>query len=440
MTILIITEESMKRSGNVGAVEKAIIFILALALGFCLCACNGGNDAESSSYAESSEPEKEALLTVESATSLIKNDKLLTDIFVNNMLCDTIGFTEELTILPSRNNYSDYSLIEELIADTYSASGEYASTLTSYPAGHTPAVTGIEGRTYVFNHLGSKYDDFVSDSDITVKVTDDENICQIVGKTKSGKEISFTAVRENEKWLLEKGIFGINPDESEFDKTFANSQLGSFMSYSGNILVIQLFVSDKESSFTKEDEAAFHEKLEYAFGYISEESEKFGNEVNITYGSAYFEHENVLGTRGLDFDIVFAETGFGSLQSFAEANFDLTGYDNYVFAVCLNKELEISYELYDGSKETRLYFAERVIMGNNTDEPSICVSMLKLLGAYAYDEEVCDKETEALFREYFPNDIMVSESLSFSEMSPVTAYACGITDKLPTLYRIFYYN
>lgn len=405
-----------------------------LVLSLLAVGCNG--EEESSAPIEESS-KIELGLTKELALALIERDKLVTDIFVNNSLCESVS-TESVAIVSG--NYADFSAVESLLASTYTQSGGTREFFKTYPEEHIPAVSGIDGKTFVFNHIGSKYDDHIDRNSVAVSATDDDTRARISAKTLSGREIELFAVCEGDAWLLESGVFGTVSNDKKFDKKFPMSDLGSFMEYKGNILVIEFFITDNSTEFDKADEDDFHKRIESAFGYISEQSERFGNEVNVTYARKHFDHAGVMGTRGLDFDIMFAETGFGTLMKFADANFDLTAYDNYVFAVCFNKDAELSYNGYNGSDETQIYFGERVIVGKNTTDVEICVAMLKLLGAYGYDEEKTDADIESLYSTYFPHDITVSESLTYSVMSPVTAYACGITDELDRLYRVFWFE
>lgn len=415
-------------------IKKSILILLSLAFMLSLFACKNEND-ESSLPEEISQTNEFGLDT---AKSLIERDRQITDMFVNNSLCSK-KVTEYSPVI-SFNEYADYSKLLSALENTYTQSGGSIQAFLSYPNESLPAVKNIDGRTNVFNHIGSHYNGYVDVNSIELN-GGSETLKHFTALAADGKKIEFTAVLEEGKWLLQKGIFLLNPKtEEEFTQKFPGSSLGSFMEFSGNILVIQLFVSDKESEITADEEKEFHKKLEPALNYISEQSERYGNEVNISYENLYFDHAGIIGHRPLDFDIVFAETGFGTLQNFAESNLDITAYDNYVVAVCIDKDIKTSFAAYKGTNETEIYYGERVMINKESKETEICVSLLSLLGAYNYGEGICDEYTEALYRRYFPNDIMVSESLTFSEMSPVTAYACGITDQLPPLYRVFYYQ
>lgn len=416
--------------------KKFILLLISAALLLVFSACESEGD-ESSVIV--SEAENVNSLTVENAVELIERDELITDIFINNSLCGEGYDSASLHAVDESNEYSSFSAIVALLDSTYTESGGYKKTLLSYPENHIAAVAGVEDKTYVFDHIGSGYNDFVLTATVEIKNTESDDEKIIVAKTRTGKELEFVCIYENGKWLLDKGIYLLNRSEpTEFDKKPAYSKLGSFMEFKGEVLVIELFISDQESGFTSEEENAYHERINNVFGFFKEQSKAYGNEVNISYKKTYFDHGGIIGTRGLDFDIVFAETGFGTLQRFADANCDLSAYDNYVVVVCLDKEAEMSFALYDGSDETEIYFAERVVIGNNANEHELAVSVLKLLGAYGYDEGLCDKYVESLYSAYFPKDIMNTEELTDSTLSPVTAYACGISEDLEPLYRVFF--
>ncbi len=422
------------------SLQKIIALLLVCLFPLVLSACNGEDtDENETSSAESLE---DSLLSTEDAVALIELDKTITDIFINNSLCDNKSSVAKAVAVTS-GDYVSFSAIEALLDSAYTASGGNKDMFLSYPEGysHTPSVSDVDGTTYVFNHIGSSYKDFIVTSTVSVSNTDNENEQIITAQTESGKSVELKAVFENDKWRLESGIFAVSQDDvTECESRFPLSHYGSFMDLSGNILVIELYVSDLESGFTSIEESGFHRRIKNAFDYMTEQAKGYGREVTVTYESAYFDHYGTLGVRALDFDIVFAETGFGTLQNFADVNFDLAAYDNYVFVVCLDKNVDVSYACYNGTDETQLYFAERVIMGKNTTDAEVCVSALGLLGAYGFDEGKCDEYTESLYGFYFPYDIMVSKKLSSSTFSPVTAFACGITDKLDPFYRVFFYE
>lgn len=424
---------------SINKLTKLICILSALMLCFALFACVNSEDDGATSATE--EISQAPVLSQETAIKLIEQDKLITEIFVCNSLCDSNNTKAERIFVSEDNQYYYFSAIESLIDSTYVKNSGDKSFFFAYPANNVPSVMNDGGVTSVFNHKGSSYDGFINTDSISVSDTDDENIKTINGKTEQGSDIQFRAVFQNEVWLLEKGIYRLNPpQETEFSSRMDNSRLGSFSTLKGEILVIELFITDEESQITAAEEKAFHQKIAAAAESLAIQAASYGEKTNFTYKTAYFEHENVLGLRVLDFDLMFAETGFGTLEAFAGANFEISEYDNYLFVVCMDKKIETSVGVFDGTQDTEHYFGERILISPSADEQDIYISMLQLLGAYGYNQGKLDTYTESLYGFYFPNDCMLAEDMSLSVMSPVTAYICGVTDKLDRLYRIFIPN
>lgn len=421
------------------SLKNLILILLSCALVLSFSACGGEEEISQPESSVSEEASQSLVLELEEAKQLIEQDRLITDIFVNNALCSK-NIAEYRPVVAA-DRYSDYAKLQALLEDTYTAEGGAIQAMLSYPNKDLPAVKSIDGRTNVLNHAGSSFNGFVDNQSVSVADTAVETEKIITATAKDGGKIEFTALYSDGKWLLEKGIFLLNsPKEIEAAEKFPNSSLGSFADFSGEILVIELFILDNESRFVTADKDVFHEKIENSFNSILKHAEEYGVDANITYERIDYEHYGIIGQNPLDFDIAFAETSFGTLQSFADASYDLSPYDNYIVAVCLNKEAETGYALYDGTSHTEIHLGERILLGKNALETDICTSLLSVLGAYGYDEGRCGEFIEALYKKYFPNDIMVSENSALSEISPVTAYACGMTDELIPLYRVFNYK
>ncbi len=433
---------------------KLIIFALLIALVTSFCACSDENEQSSDASDESSEesfilpdfsqeelPVDDGLLSQEEAVALLQADKLVTDIFINQSLCEDGDESAEYQGLPVESEYVNFKAVKALLESTYTANGGCIEEFLCYPQGLLPAVTERDGRTFVFRHPTKRFDDPVYPETAVVSDTELETEKTITATTRYSNTVTFKAVLEDGRWRLEKGIFQLKPfEETRFTEKLPFSDIGSFKSLSGSLLVIEFFVTDKQTDFTYEEENEYHGRISTAIEYLADTAQEYGKTLEPTYKKAYFKHDGVLGSRPLDFDIMFADTGFGALKEFAETNYDLAQYDNYVFVVCLNKDVESSCELFRNTDQTRLFYGERAIIGKQTAPAEICASMFKLMGAYAFDEGLCDGYTEALYHAYYKNDIMISGSLAHSIISPVTAYACGLTDHLDRNNSIFYFG
>ena len=433
---------------------KLIIFALLLAISVGLCACSDANDNASDAsdssaeesfelpdFSEEEQPYEDTEFTKERAIELLESDRLVTEIFVNNSLYKGGSKSAEYYGLPVESEYVNFKAITSLLNNTYTKGGGCAEEFLNYPQGLPPAVTQKGGRTYVFRHPTEQYLDFVRPDTVKISDTELETEKYITAETNTSQKVVLKAVLEEGRWRLEKGIFSVNPfEEVTNTEKLLYSDIGSFKSLTGSLLVIEFFISDRASDFTAEAEEEYHGRISTSISYLTDTAELYGKSLDPEYKRAYFKHDGVIGTRSLDFDIMFADTGFGTLKAFAEQNYDLTQYDNYVFVVCLNKEAKASCELYKNTDQTRIYSGERVIIGQKSTVAEICTSMLRLTGAYSYDDGLCDEYTEALYHAYYKDDILIAQSLVNSTISPVTAFACGLTDSLDRYNSIFYYG
>lgn len=423
---------------------KLIILLLATALCCSLSSCGDkASDPSGNQFASGSETSSDAgkfVLSLEEAAALVEKDKKVIELFVCNSLC---GDKTSAAFVPlsEESEYYEFSAVEALLSSVYLPSGDESEFFLSYPLESAPSLSETEGKTRVFFHPESGFDDFIDPETVSVEVGKAENEKLVKAKTLSGREVSLTAVYEGGAWYLKNSLFNSNPAESEkCEKLFPASNSGSLAKLSGRVLVIELFVYDNNASFTDEEEAAFHTRISSAVDYLASEAERYGGEVEIVYESVYFHHAGTVGNGDLPFDITIGDTGFGTLQKLAESHFDLSGYDSYFFAVCFNRECEPLFKVYDNTDSSEAYFGERLFVGTNTSETVICRNVLSMLGAYDYRSGLCDEYREQLYQAYFPNDVMASEISEGAQMSPVTAYCCGVTDDLDPLYRIFLYE
>jgi len=430
--------------------------LILLLLTVCICtvfvACSRQNSATddngSAADKDSSGNVSDALkpdsvptspLTVEQAIKLVEQDKAVTEIFVCNSLCDKTAKQAIYQALAAESEYANFSAVEALLKSVYSASAEEHSFFLSYRSAELPSVKNENGNTNVFYHPGSDYTDFIDNTTVAAEATGKETEYVIKAKTLSGKDISLTAAWEQGSWRLQKGVFLTNTQaEDKFTGGFPTKNAGSLSNLSGNILVIELFISDEEWKITTQQEQEFHKTVLAATDKISQQTAAYGCSTTFEFQPERFIHESVLGNRVLDFDLMIAETGFGSLEAFAEyVAPNLSDYDNYFFAVCVAKDVETTVGVHDNTEDTEFYKGERVILGNGGTSLQLYNSILKLAGAYGYNENTLDDYTESLYKVYFPNCGVTSTNTETAEISPVAAYSCGITDELDKLYRIF---
>lgn len=427
---------------NLFLIKKATLFLLVF-LALFMSSCASDEDASSFSQAEESSADESSVvsleLPLEDAKKLIEKDKKIIDIFINGSLSQSKSPAYES--VPEENEFHLYSSLESLLSSTYSIISREIDFFQTYPTEELPAVKNSDGKTSAFFHTGSSFSDYADISSVRVENTETDTVKSIKLKCLSGREVTLKAVYENNIWLLEKGLYNsIDKGEEPKEKPLCSGK-GSFSSFNGDILVIELFISDSNSSFdpdSDEPEKAFHEKIKNSFDYLLQQCEGLGGNADITYESVEFEHFGAIGSGDLPFDVFFSDTGFGNLRSLAESHFDdLQNYDNYVFAVCFNRETEPLYKLNDGKSTTELYFAERTFVGTNTTSEDIARNVLALSGGEIQHINELPAPLKELYSIYFPQDIYTADKLENAKVNPYTAYCCGMTEELNPIYRVF---
>ncbi len=427
---------------NKNAITNLIILLVVISMVLFSVSCSNDeqiteSSAESQTTSEESSIETtseiseiEIELPLESALDLLIRDRLITEIFLCNKLCHEEAKTNvgEFQV-EETNAYYEFSAIEKLLNNTYKSESEIEFFL-SYPNQNNPSVFEKDGKTYVFNHSGSGYDDFVDVTTVSIEDSQEDEVKLIKAKTISGKEIEFKALWVDEKWYLEKGIVSLNPAVT-FDGKSENHSKGTFSKLNGKILAVELYLTDAESEFDPATEEIYHNKIVNALNFAVSQAKDLGAEIEITYDNAYFDHRNIIENNSMAVGFVFQGTGFGSIKAFVESNFDVSQYDGYVVAVCLNKEFDNYVYVHDETEED---FAEYFVVGNDTSEKQIYSSTLELLG----DEIPEDEYLKSLYDFYFPQNVSLCDDYSASVMSCVTAYNCGIIDNLDNIYSIFY--
>ncbi len=405
-------------------------------LAVVLCACGGTDNNESSASASESSKAEIAGLSLENAKELIAHDREITEMFICNSLC---GDTDDAipVAVPKGHKYASFAEIEKLIDKTYLSDSSEKEFFLNYPNKSTPAVYEQEGKTYVFKHSGAEFKDFIDAATVKVAPTEESTVYSIKAVTETGRNVELFASYVNKAWYLKTGIYSTcKPKYTEFDKKYLTSDIGSLSEFRGNILVIECYISDRVTSFSTASEKTMHENIETAVEYLAEESRKLGNTVSVDYQAAHFYHVGVID-KTLDFDIFFAETSFGTLQGFAESQYELSNYDNYFFVVCFDKPFIAESTAFEGKNE-EVRFGERIIASVETDSAELAELILNLSGSMNLLDDENNEYIKSLYSYYFPDDLYVKNTLDKTSISPVTAYFCGMANDLEQLYRVFY--
>ena len=406
----------------------------AFALFFLLSACGG--EPEPVSEEESQYPPE---LTVSEAAALVESDRIITDIFVNSALSSV----KEAKTVPANANpeYADYENIAGLLGATYLPEGGTPAFFRQWPGVGTPAITAVAGKTMTFYHAGSSFTEKVVPETVEVEQTAGESICFINCETESGQKVALQCRFSRGKWVLEKGLMRTLPEESDFCAlSFPLTGIGSMKSFAGSILAVEMYISDDEFKFDPAYESVCSENIDKALDYLTAEAAKYGGAPAITKEKFYFEHRGVLSVHNYNIDIMFASTVLESIEKTLGENFNTAKYDNYVVFICLGKDIEVRAQRYEQTVDTEIFYPERVILTPASTPSEIALAVLELLGAFPFDAENGGDYRTELFGQYFPDDILLARDIGTGSVSPVTAFRCGMTNRLAPLYRAFWYQ
>lgn len=242
------------------------------------------------------------------------------------------------------------------------------------------------------------------------------------------------------------------PDPSAPYKTM---NVGSSKTLQGTCLIINVFLSDEESSFTEKEKNEYFDDLFTALSYLSEEAEKYNQTISFIYntGDTNLDHtvDYILPQDSLD---PMAEWDYTQLIENLSTQYNIDSViqkynpDNVFFMVVINKEGR-AYAFPNIQKSTSHFEYATIYSydglsstpgkgwvsdGNST---AISHEILHLFGAIdLYDLE---SEKLALATEFFPMDIMLIDSPMTHKLtiSNLDAYLIGWEDELDEKYQIF---
>ncbi|MBR0231111.1 MAG: hypothetical protein IJQ53_02675 [Clostridia bacterium] len=413
--------------------KRAVSALAALLLAAAFCSC--GKEPEP--VAETSEYPPQ--LTAEEAKALIEADKTVTDIYVNGAI--VAQKTAKTVPASPSSEYSDYSKLQALVGATYLPEGGTPEFFRQWPGYGAPAISASGGKTMTFYHAGSSFAEYVDTETVSVERTEEADVCVINCKTASGQKVALKCRFSRGRWVLEKGLMRTLPEESDFCTLgFPYSGIGSMKSFSGSILAVELFISDSEFTFDLAAEEKCSENVAAALDYLASRAEEYGGAPEITVKKFFFEHNGKLTVRNYNIDIMFASTVLESVEKTLKDNFDTDRYDNYLVFICLGKDIEVRAQRYEQTTESVIFYPERVIMTPESTSSEITLAVMELLGAYPFDADNGGVYRTELFRQYFPRDILLTGDIGTGTVSPVTAFRCGMTNRLAPVLRAFWYE
>lgn len=418
----------------------ALILILILLFAGCSPAEVSESSAEASVLLESVSRVWDNKELAEQAKQLLKADRLITDLFVGGkmtQLVDVSGKNATDSIPATGTEYEDFSVIEKLLTSTYSEASGISAKFLAFPKYGTKSISNVEGKTHFSFHYTEEY----ASADLTaVTVSDGSSNNQ---KVITAGNYTLNMVYDGSIWLLDNSIYFLQKNTSAAESTilFPNMNQGSAKTLSGNILVVEIFISDTKNKFSDADITAFDTKIKESFGFLSTVASSYEDTVKPDFKKLLYTHKssiNFTANEPYAFDFILAETSYKNLDKYIADNFDITTYDSYVAILCVNKNgtgFAKPYCENDTDAYKQLYYNERCVFFASDDSTSLARNILLLFGAQTQtDANLIQRMTN-----YCPNELLLGNAgIDTALLSELTAYQAGITKKLDKQFLAFY--
>jgi len=371
----------------------------------------------------------------ETAKELLENDYKVAKLFAGGMLTELVDVSnrEPTELLPAAGTeYEDFFVIEKLLISTYSVSSGVIEKYLNYPEYGTRAITSDEGKTMFSFHYIEEIQKINIDS---VTVSDGENSNQ---KIINADDITIPMGFNGKEWLLEDSVFFIQREEvvfQECDFAIEGMNTGSAATLTGNVLIVEVFLIDKNDSFTQEEMDSYSAKISESIDYIKKEAAEYGGLLNIEVNKLFFKYNTKidLSPESYDFDLALARTEYQHLDRYISDNFDTSKYDNYLAIICAYENGK-GYARPFNDADTDVFNADRCVMFSGDDTIMLTRNILTLFGAYLQTDSGLLK----LMENYFEDDIMLCDDLDRAYIGELTAYQVGLTKYLDKQFHAFY--
>lgn len=422
--------------------KKIFSFIFIFVLILAGCSSDDGNasfvpesieNSDIHSDIDISKQSNEMLL--ETAKQLIESDKLVTELFVGGMLAKLVDVKgrNSIDFIPAAGSeYEDFYTIEKLLTSTYSVSGGTITKFLTFPKYGNRSILSVDGKTYFTFHYTENLKGIDTDS-ITLSDGSSDN-----EKIITAGEYTVSMVYDGSAWLLEDSIYFLYKEQQESvesELVFPSMNKGSAAALSGKILVAEIFVSEKKTSFTDEKKENYLSKIEESFDYISKAAEAYEGSFTVDYKQFSFTHKTKIDF-ALDepyaFDFVLAETSYENLDKYIKSNIDILNYDGYLVIICADKAGRGYAQPYVEG-EPDVIKSERCVLFSSDDTAGLTKNILTLFGA----EQQTDEYQKKLMESYCKNEIMTASSIQEAVLSELTAYQVGLTKQLNRQFYAF---
>ena len=247
-----------------------------------------------------------------------------------------------------------------------------------------------------------------------------------------------------ESYIVYNGVTDALPSEGSFRPAYRQ---GICRNFKGKPVVVLLFMDDEESVWTAEEVESFtQENVMPALGFLKQEAERWGVELDFTvesYSTATTEYTmdffGVMPTESDEavkedlFEQAAGDLGFASdwvLYSYMQSQYPS---EEIIFLTILNKDGR-SFAVKNGYKGFNRHVEHCVIYGKTSWYPAQTVAheILHLFGAEDLYEEVVTTGVFEIAQNYYSDDIMLNLLPNWkNKVGDYTAYAIGWTHEIP---------
>lgn len=421
---------------------KKYLILLALLLGSIIFVSCGNSENISSddisaeiSDIASKEDESKFIVSGEEATAmleeLLKKDKKNVELFFDNGLYELSQKSGTTAPIDKNSEFGDFSNVEKLF-DIYTFPTNVKEYFFSFP---------LYGEKAVFEKNGVVYATKINSTSLSYPIITDFSMLELSldsatfsFETKNGTkkitvDFATKTISDSPYRLMTESDYSDKWLAPSFEPSVVNN--GSGKKLLGKTLIINVFVSDKNSEWDSDSVKKTLEKIEKGVKWLQTNAEN--NNVDLELSSTtsttslFYRSSSKLTNEAEDqiwINEMFSHTIYGSVDEYINSNCNVKNYDNYVVLFHLNKDGENNYGRYDSELfEKDLYKTERAVMYKGSSEKDYVRAVLYLFGAQSYGEH----ETEA--KTYFGNEIMLENSVfnDSLKLGEITSYLIGWT-------------
>lgn len=269
------------------------------------------------------------------------------------------------------------------------------------------------------------------------------------------KEAGDADVENVAERIAEEATEDVMPEPETLGNPRSSYGLGSAPFLEGDNILVSMFVTTPESSWSEEEKSEMLSKVGVAADYIEAQAKGYGAEVELYYDYTLYPS---LYTEAVTDFCINEETDFLDRLDeeialwFEEKidyemlldEFDALGIATMVFVNNPGISYAIVYDGTDNVKESLVMFSGDYYNGGKSEKPvTYAHEILHLFGAHdLYEEAEFTAEVTTYIEEVYPKEIMLTvtggrntQTAISAELSPITAYHLGWIDEIEEVHK-----